>query len=256
IQYLESKENGREYVYFWIKLLLKCLRNKDNGDYGFLKFTNNIPYDDTLLAKVTGIPIDTVRVAMKFLVELEMIEILEDKTIYIEAVNNMIGSESDSAKRVREHRKKKALLPCNKSVIKMKHNKEKKRKEIDKEIDINKDNIKKNSIPYKSIINFLNEKAEKNYKHATQKTKDKIKARFNEGFVEEDFQKVITVKCNQWKDNKKMDMYLRPETLFGPKFEGYLQEYEKAGKLNNGKMKYQEDYKKRNADKIKELFDE
>ena len=59
------------------------------------------------------------------------------------------------------------------------------------------------------------------YRHSTKKTKDLIKARFNEGFTLEDFKIVIDKKCVEWM-NTDMQKYLRPETLFGTKFESYL----------------------------------
>lgn len=75
-----------------------------------------------------------------------------------------------------------------------------------------------------SVINYLNEKADKSYKSTTQKTKSLINARIKEGFTLDDFKKVIDTKTLQWKTNADMNKYLRPETLFGTKFESYLQE--------------------------------
>ena len=49
-----------------------------------------------------------------------------------------------------------------------------------------------------------------------------IKARINEGFTIDDFKKVIDIKTAEWKDDPKMSKYIRPETLFSNKFEGYL----------------------------------
>jgi len=77
------------------------------------------------------------------------------------------------------------------------------------------------SVPYKRIVDYLNEKADRKYKHSTAKTKSLIKARWEEGFKLEDFKKVINNKVNEWIDTD-MSKYLRPETLFGTKFEGYL----------------------------------
>lgn len=79
-------------------------------------------------------------------------------------------------------------------------------------------------IPFKKIVNHLNEAADRNYRHSTGKTKSLIKARWNEGFSVEDFEKVIDNKVAQWKNDSEMEKYLRPETLFGTKFEGYLNE--------------------------------
>jgi len=71
------------------------------------------------------------------------------------------------------------------------------------------------------IINYLNLKAGTSYKHTSQKTRDLIKTRIKEKFTLDNFFTVIDKKTSEWKgtDNEK---YLRPETLFGTKFEGYL----------------------------------
>lgn len=74
---------------------------------------------------------------------------------------------------------------------------------------------------YQPIINYLNEKTGKHYKHTTNKTQTVIKARWSEGFTEDDFKKVIDNKVAEWKGTD-MEKFLRPETLFGTKFEGYL----------------------------------
>jgi len=86
------------------------------------------------------------------------------------------------------------------------------------------DESSKNNIPYSKIIEYLNEKTNKRYK-VTQKWKDLIKARWNEGQREDDFKKVIDVKTQQWIESSEMNKYLRPQTLFGNKFDEYLNEY-------------------------------
>ena len=80
------------------------------------------------------------------------------------------------------------------------------------------------SIPYKEIIEYLNEKTDRGFKHTTKNTQSLIRARFNEGFKLDDFKKVIDVKSDQWINDKGFKKYLRPETLFGTKFESYLNE--------------------------------
>jgi len=77
----------------------------------------------------------------------------------------------------------------------------------------------------KEIISFLNEKSGKNFNHKTKATIAHIKARFAEGWTLEEFKKVITIKCEKWMPDPKMNDYIRPETLFGTKFESYLNEY-------------------------------
>lgn len=76
-----------------------------------------------------------------------------------------------------------------------------------------------------NIVVFLNGLVETKYK-ATDKTKALIRGRLNEGFTLDDFKYVIKVKSAEWKNDDKMRKYLRPETLFGTKFEGYLNQQE------------------------------
>lgn len=77
-------------------------------------------------------------------------------------------------------------------------------------------------IPYQAIVDYLNIRTGSHYKASSKKTRDLIKARFNEGFTFEDFQAVIDKKSMEWIKDKNMNKYLRPETLFGTKFESYL----------------------------------
>ena len=109
---------------------------------------------------------------------------------------------------------------------------------------------KQEQIPYAEIIAYLNKKAGTHYRASSKATQRMIKARWHEGFKLEDFQKVIDIKTAEWLDNEDMCKYLRPETLFGTKFEGYLNE--KLAK-SRPKLSYEND--KSHEDKIlEELF--
>lgn len=97
-------------------------------------------------------------------------------------------------------------------------------------------------IPYKEIVDYLNEKTGKNFKHKTAKTRKFIEARWNQDFRLDDFKKVIDVKTDEWL-NTDSDKYLRPETLFGTKFEGYLNQKTKSTGMDQlERMKYDESY--------------
>lgn len=72
------------------------------------------------------------------------------------------------------------------------------------------------------IVDYLNHKTGKSFRSTTKKTQALISARLNEGFSVEDFRKVIDTKTKQWKFDPDREEYLRPETLFGTKFESYL----------------------------------
>ena len=81
---------------------------------------------------------------------------------------------------------------------------------------------KTENIPYDRVIKYLNTKARTNYRATNKATQRLIKARFNEGMTTKDFKKVIDNKCNDWLKDPKMCEFLRPATLFGSKFESYL----------------------------------
>jgi len=88
-------------------------------------------------------------------------------------------------------------------------------------ININKTINKYNVELCMKIVAYLNQKCGTNYKASTANTKKHISARLNDGYTYEDFVKVIDKKCNEWKGTQ-MEHYLRPDTLFGTNFEGYL----------------------------------
>lgn len=74
---------------------------------------------------------------------------------------------------------------------------------------------------YKRIIDYLNSKCGTRYTEKNKQTKENIHTRLEEKFTEEDFYTVIDKKCNEW-IGTEMERYLRPQTLFGTKFESYL----------------------------------
>ena len=96
-----------------------------------------------------------------------------------------------------------------------------KRTTSEQQVNTNNNVNNENNEKIKEIVEYLNQKAGKNYGTKTAATKKRINARLKEGFTVNDFKHVIDVKCKEW---SKTDMknYLRPETLFGNKFESYL----------------------------------
>lgn len=90
----------------------------------------------------------------------------------------------------------------------------------------------------KAVVDYLNLKLGTNYHSSSRDTRKHISARFKEGWTPEDFYKVIDVKCAEWnreprKGEKDMRPYLRPSTLFGTKFEEYLNQKNSIAKNNN-----------------------
>ena len=85
---------------------------------------------------------------------------------------------------------------------------------------------KDNNNIYSLVIDYLNRKASTNYRSTTKNTQSFINARLKEGYTVEDFKKVIDSKSKEWL-NTDFEKYLRPATLFGTKFENYLNEANK-----------------------------
>ena len=73
---------------------------------------------------------------------------------------------------------------------------------------------------------YLNKTTGTKFRLKTSATKRLISARYKEGFRARHFKYVIDIKCSQWLNDPKMKKYLRPQTLFGTKFESYLNETE------------------------------
>ena len=86
--------------------------------------------------------------------------------------------------------------------------------------DKNEENEKKSTI-YSPVVDYLNQKAGTKYKSSGKNTQTLIRAREKDGFKLDDFKKVIDNKVAEWRGTD-MEQYLRPITLFGTKFEGYL----------------------------------
>lgn len=103
IQWLEEQEpNGRDYAYFYLKLCLKSL--KSNGV--LIRKVGNIliPYDNKKLSELTKMDFDTVTVAMELLKRIGLVKILENGEIYIEQLQNLIGSKSIGAFKKQQQR--------------------------------------------------------------------------------------------------------------------------------------------------------
>lgn len=98
---LESGRDGFKYSNFLLKLYLKSLR----GD-GRLIFTEFIPYDTKMLAKLTRFSENFTKKALKKLQDFELIEVLDDGVIYMLNIQDFIGESSTEADRKRVYRRK------------------------------------------------------------------------------------------------------------------------------------------------------
>lgn len=109
IRIIEEMPNGKDYILFYLKMLLESIDHE-----GELRFNETIPYNEQMLSVITNTNIDIVKSAMKIFIDLNMIEILDDSTIYMAEVLKLTGSETAAASRMRKSREKKKALPgCN-----------------------------------------------------------------------------------------------------------------------------------------------
>lgn len=116
----------------------------------------------------------------------------------------------------------------------------------------NKENSNKDNFDYKKFIEWFNELSDKNFRN-TETNRKLIRARLNEGYTKEDIAKVVRFKVNQWKDNTKMNKYLRFTTLFAPtNFSNYLQEVEDNSPEPQEKRKRKIPLKEKERDPIEE----
>lgn len=205
IKVIESQKNGPSYVLFYLKLLTESIEY--SGD---LRFNEMIPFDDEMLATITNTDIDIVRTAMKLFQNLGLIEVEEDKTIFMTEAPKMLGTETAAAKRVRKHRaikqlEKQKTLHCNTDVTK-------RNGEIDIEIDIDKEIDNKtyaqNSLSVSDSSNDLFNQFWNSYPRKVGKDKveswfKRNKSKINEEFIN-DLVEAINLQqtSKEWSDPK------------------------------------------------------
>lgn len=107
VRIIEEMPNGKDYILFYLKLLLESVDHN-----GKLRFSDTIPYNEQMLSVITHTNIDIVRSAMKVFMELQMVEVLDDQTIYMTEVDKLVGSETPQADRMRKCRERKKLANC------------------------------------------------------------------------------------------------------------------------------------------------
>ena len=99
IRIIETMPNGKDYILFYLKLLLESIDHE-----GALRFSDAIPYNEQMLSVITNTNVDIVKSAMEIFLGLNMIEVFDDKTIYMNEVDKLIGSETKWAEKKRIQR--------------------------------------------------------------------------------------------------------------------------------------------------------
>lgn len=259
IKRLKSMPGGYTMTVIYMRMMLESLKSDCILYYE--------GYFETLkeeLALKLDVSEDDISMTIAYFTQCGLIQIDEDKNAELTQAKALVQQETNHAAYMRSYRKEQqekeknlTLLSNNFTTLSTC----KTEKEIDKELeqdlklDINKEYIVEETSPneqsssvafptwleeaaikdlektkHKELwipIVYLNQVANKRYKFV-DKTKRLLLARFKEGYTLEDFKQVIDIKTAEWKDSPEFSKYLRPETLFGSKFDGYLNQKPKT----------------------------
>lgn len=221
---LRSIAGGDTYTIIYLKMLLLSLKTD-----GLLEYDGIDATQDEEIALLLHESLDNVKLTIAFLKRVGLLEMANKNDFFLNQVPTLTGSETQAAERKRRYRENIKVGQCPIDVLPMSQKCPARDKSIEKEKE-NKSKSKKiysPSLPSvaEDIVTFLNSVTGSNYRSTTDKTRKLIAARIAEGFTVDDFQTVITKKAKEWQGTD-MAQYLRPETLFGTKFEGYLNQPE------------------------------
>lgn len=234
IRHLRSLPDGNSIILIWVMLL--TIAGRCNAG-GMLYLTETVPYTPKLLADELNFSESTVKLALAALQQLGMIELDEDKMLICSWADHQ---NADGLERIREQNRERkarqrARIASNAAqsesllsghvtghvtVTQSHATEEDKEEDIDKEKEIEIDKE-----IYSAVVTYLNSVCSTNYRASSKATQRLIHARVSEGYTLEDFKTVIDKKATEWGQDPKMQNFLRPETLFGTKFEGYLNQH-------------------------------
>jgi uncharacterized phage protein (TIGR02220 family)/predicted phage replisome organizer len=220
---IESLPDAYAIITVWFKLL--CLAGKQNNS-GVFMMNNRVAYTDKMLATIFRMKETTVQLALQTFEQFGMIEII-DGVITIpnwgkhQNLDQMENRKEFMRNYMKEYRaKQKALTSGDECKPNCKPNSKPNVRQTEEEREEEKEEDREREL-YISVVTYLNERVGTNYRASSKKTKSCIHARLEEGFTLDDFKTVIDKKANEW-IGTEYEQYLRPETLFGTKFESYL----------------------------------
>ena len=217
---------GKDMIIVYQMLMLESLATD-----GVIYYEGTLPTIEKELAVRLDVKEEDVQMTLAYFKSVGLVQIDDSNNAEMLQIPALIEQETDWARYKREQRKILKLdnvqHVSNSCPTELELELE---LELEKDIDIDSRASDNEKIPYKDIITLLNEKTGRKYKHNTPKTMALIKARWNEGYRLEDFERAIAIKSDEW-SGTEWDKYLRPDTLFGPKFENYVNQ--KPVKKNN-----------------------
>ena len=242
-----SEKNGDKAVLLLILLNIYAGETNDNG---LVYLTEKISYEARDFAAALHQAVITVKNSLQLLEKYGEIEIYEDGKILVTAfseeqnIDALDKYKEQNRNRMRKWREKKknqlkesdvTVTNCHCIEVEKEvevetdiEKEEEKDKETEKEAEVKKEERKEEDISskplYFRVINYLNFLTDKNFDPENENYKTLIKGWESKGYGMSDFKRVIRNKHYVWKNEDKTRAWLRPQTLFGDKFETYLNE--------------------------------
>lgn len=225
IRKLNSLEYGAESVILYQKLLLKSLNTE-----GYIKFCGIEERVEDELALVMGYPVEIIEKTISHLEKMCLLKRSSGGGLQLLDFELMVGSETESARKMRRKRSRNAPVTnesqeghnvtteIREDIEEEEEKEEKKRRREEAHSSFSTQTL----FTTKDIINYLNAKSGSSYSPDDEKFISLITQLLSQGFTLDDFHAVIDKKVTEWIGDPKSAAWLRPETLFGPKFLSYL----------------------------------
>lgn len=175
IRYLRKLPDGDKLVIAYLKMQLKSLRTE-----GFIKYDQIMPSNEEELAMILDEDINIIKLMIQALIKVKAIEVLDDGSFYLIAMQDLVGKEGESAERVRRFRERQnqKLLQCNANVTECNTEIEK-----EKEIEIEKKKDKESVQMLQQMNNKSTPEIEKNKK---KKITTEIDDLINDNFTDKE----------------------------------------------------------------------
>ena len=222
IRIIEDMPNGKDYILFYMKLLVESISHE-----GELRFSDTIPYNEQMLSTITHTNIDIVRSAINIFSELHLMELMDNGTIFMSEVSQMMGTETEWAEKKRLYRESKE---GQKKTLSDKS----KRLELEKELDIEKDIVTTAKKPKSDILNHFEKVWElypnKKGKGSIEKSNAKLKVIYSKTLEE---WKILIDRYNRTVKDKQFLMH--GSTFFNTGYIDYLDENYQETQLDKSK---------------------
>ncbi len=226
MRWIEKQEDGAKLVLTFLRLMM--IAKNRNGKLVRMIGKMEEPYTTEEIAIETFQEVDFIE---KALVIFEKADLIEKKgnSYYVPKALEYTNQTTVGAIKKQQYRKRKAdkeadnCLTDTEEEIDLEKEIRNKKKEKEKEYILEEDP----DFRYNEIIFYLNRIIGSNYNENSKSIRQLMTKQINEGYTEQDFINVINKKYKEWRDTE-YEKYLRPETLFGDKFESYVNQKEEV----------------------------